>query len=90
MQNYHLLVVQLHINNQSVQGLIDMQTVGGDLISAQYCQLYNIPIKELTTSLQLDTTIKGSRSQVTKCAEVTLDWLGFQEPCVMYVTNLKD
>ena len=83
--------VEVLIEGQKAQALIDQQTTGGNLISANFCAVHDIKTSELETPLIINTAIKGSKGSVHKFAVVDLDWQGYTEKQVMmYVANLSD
>ena len=66
----------------------DLQTIGGDLISAQFVYLYKLPKVKIETNT-LATAIKGSKGTVDKTCEVELNWEGFEEIRMFYVAHLS-
>ena len=67
--------------------LIDPQTNGGDLISAQFMYLYKLPVVKIEPKT-LVTAIKGSKGNVDKTCEVEINWGGFEETRMFYVAHL--
>ena len=68
--------------------LIDLQTIGGDLISAQFVYLYKLPVDTIEPKT-LATAIKGSQGTVDKTCEVELNWGGYEETRKFYVGHLS-
>ena len=68
--------------------LIDQQTIGGDLIRAQFVYLYKLPVVKIEPKT-LATAIKGSKVSVDKTCEVELNWAGYEETRIFYVAQLS-
>ena len=66
------------MNGHPALALIDLQTIGGDLLSAQFVYLYKLPVVKIVPKT-LTTAIKGSTGTVDKTCEVELNWGGFEE-----------
>ena len=66
------------VNGHPTLSLIDLQTIGGDPISAQLVYLYKLPVVKILRKT-LDSTIKGSKGTVDKTCEVELNWGGYGE-----------
>ena len=60
------------VNGYEALALFDPCTQNGDLISNRFCQLYNIPTKDMEKKL-LETAVLGSKSMMTQKAEVELN-----------------
>ena len=82
-------VVEITINGYKAHALIDPCTINGDLISANFCFLNRIPTQD-TDAKPLETAIKGSRSTMTKRANVERNILGNTSSRSFYVSNLRD
>ena len=67
-----LNAVEITINGHKEHALIDSCTINADLISANFCFLNKIPTEEMDAK-PLKTAIKGSRSTMTKKANVELN-----------------
>ena len=67
-----LNAVEITINGYKAHALIDPCTINGDLISANFCFLKQIPTEDMDAK-SLETAIKGSRSTITKQATVELN-----------------
>ena len=65
--------VFVKVNGHPALALIDLQTIGGDLISAQFVSLYKLPVVKIEPKT-LATPIKGSKGTVDKTCEVELNW----------------
>ena len=80
--------VFVKVNGHTALALIDLQTIGGDLISAQFVYLYKlllVKIEPKTTA----TAIKGSKGTIDKTSEVEINWGGFEETRIFYVAHLS-
>ena len=64
--------VFVKVNGHRALALIDLQTIGGDLISAQFVYLYKLPVVKIEPKT-LATAIKGSKGTVDKTCEVELN-----------------
>ena len=80
--------VFVKVNGHPALVLIDLQTIGGDLISPQFVYLYKLPVVEIEPKT-LATAIKGSKGTVVKTCEVELNWGGFEETRMFYVAHLS-
>ena len=60
------------VNGQPALAPIDLQTIGGDLISAQFVYLYKLPVVKIEPKT-LATAIRGSKGTVDKTCEVELN-----------------
>ena len=76
------------MNGHPALALIDLQTIGGDLFSAQFVYLYKLPVVKIEPKT-LATAIKGSKGTVDKTCEVELNWGGFEETRMFYVAHLS-
>ena len=66
--------------------LIDLQTIGEDLISAQFVYLYKLPVVKIEPKT-LATAIEGSEGTVNKTCELELNWGGFVETRMFHVAH---
>ena len=62
--------------------------MGGDLNSAQFVYLYQLPVVKIETNT-LATAIKASKETVDKTCGVELTWAGFEETRMFYVAHLS-
>ena len=76
------------MNGNPALALIDLQTLGGDLISAQFVYLYKLPVVKIEPKTPA-TAIKGSKGTVDKTCAVELNWGGFEESRMFYVAHLS-
>jgi len=70
--------VRVKVNGHRALGLVDLQTTGGDLINAQFIQLYGL----LTYGIDkksLNTAIKGSKGVIEKPYDVQMDYREYTE-----------
>ena len=67
--------VFVKVNGHPALALIDLQRIGGDLISAQFVYLHKLPVVKIEPKT-LATAIKGSKGIVDKACEVELNWGG--------------
>ena len=81
-------IVEVKVNGHPAMAIVDQQTQGGDLISAQYCQTYEIPTKPLGTPVTISGATKGSRSTINDHYIVEIDYGGHKEKRQFYVANL--
>ena len=79
--------VFVKVNGHPALALIDLQTIGGDLISAQFVYLYKLPVVKIEPKT-LATAIKASKGTVDKTCEVELNWAGYEETRIFYVAHL--
>ena len=84
-----LNAIEITINGHKAHVLIDPCTINSDLISANFCFLNKIPTEDMDAK-PLETAIKGSRSTMTKKANVELNIQGNKISRVFYVSNLRD
>ena len=89
LSNKILNAAETRINGARANMLIDPCTVGADLISAQFCHLYNI-LREEMPPKSLFTAIKGSKSTMNKKATIGVDLQGHKEITTFLVSNLMD
>ena len=80
--------VFVKVNGHPAFLLIDLQTIGGDLISAQFRYLHKLPIVKIETKT-LATAIKESNATLDKTCEVELNWGGYEETRMFYVAHLS-
>ena len=80
--------VFVKVNGHPALALIDLQTIGGDLISAQFVYLYKLPVVKIEPKT-LATAIKGSKGTVDKTCDVELNWGGYEETRMFYVAHLS-
>ena len=80
--------VFVKVNSHAALALIDLQTIGGDLISAQFVYLYKLPIVILEPRT-FATAIKGSKATVDKTCEVQLNCARYEETSMFYVAHLS-
>ena len=80
--------VFVKVNRHPALALIDLQTIGGDLISAEFVYWYKLPVVKIAPKT-LATAIKGSKATVDKTCEVELNWGGFEETRMFYVAHLS-
>ena len=76
------------MNGHPALALIDLQTIGGDLISAQFVYLYKLPVVKIEPKT-LVTAIKVSNGTVGKTCDVEINWGGFEETRMFYVAHLS-
>ena len=57
--------VIVKVNGHPALALIDLQTLGGDLISAQFVYLYKLPVVKIEPKT-LATAIKGLKEPLTR------------------------
>ena len=65
---------------------IDLQTIVGDLISAEFVYLYKLPVLKIEPRT-LVTAIKESMRTVDKTCEVELKWVRYEETRMFYVAH---
>ena len=75
------------MNGHPALALIDLQPIGGDLISAQFVYLYKLPVVKIEAKT-LTTAIKGYKGTVDKTCEVELKCGGYEETRKFYVAHL--
>ena len=80
--------VFIKVNGHPALAVIDVQTIAGDLISAQLVYPYKLPIVKIETKT-LATANKGSKRTVDKTCEVELIREGYQETRIFYVAYLS-
>ena len=80
--------VFVNVKGHPALALIDLQTIGGDLIRAQFVYLYKLPVVKIEPET-LATAIKGSKGTVDKTCEVEINWGGFEETRMFYVSYLS-
>ena len=80
--------VFVNVEGHPALALINLQTIGGDLISARFVYLYKLPVVKLDPKT-LATAIKGSKGTVDKTCEVELNWGGVEETKMFYVAHLS-
>ena len=76
--------VLVKVNGHPALALIDLQTIGGDLISPQFVYLYELPVVKMEPKT-LATAIKGSKGTVDKTGEVEVKWGGYEETRTFYL-----
>ena len=76
------------VNSHPALALIDLQTIGRDLISAEFVYLHKLPVVKIEAKT-LATAIKGSKGTVDKTCEVELNWGGYGETRTFYVAHLS-
>ena len=76
------------MNGHPALSLIDLQTIAGDLISAQFVYLYKLPALKIEPKT-LATAMKGSKGTVDKTCDVELNWGGYDETSMFYVAHLS-
>ena len=79
--------VEITINRYKVHALIQPCTINGDHMSGNFCFRNSIPTEDIHDKL-LETTIKASRSTMTKKATVELNTSGNKISRTFYVSNL--
>ena len=79
--------VFVKVNGHLAPTLIDLQTIAGDLISAQFVYLYKLQVVKIE-SKTLATPIKGSKGTIDKTCEVELNWGGYEETRMFDVAHL--
>lgn len=84
-----LNTVEITINANKAHALIDPGTINGELTSANSCCPNRIPTEDIN-SKPLETGIKGSRSTMTKKANVELNIQDNKISRTFYVSNLRD
>ena len=77
------------MNSHPALARIDLQTIGGDLVSAQFVYLYKLPVVNIEPKT-LATAIKGSKRNVEKTCELELNCVGYEETRMFYVLHLFD
>ena len=80
--------VFVKVNCHQALSLIDPQTIGVDLISAQFVYLYKLPIVKMEP-MTVATTIKGSKGTIDKTCEVERNCRGYEETRMVYVAHLS-
>ena len=65
-------LVFVNVNAHLTLTPMDLQTIGGDLISAQFVYLYKLPVAKIEPKT-LVTANKGSKATVDKTCEVELN-----------------
>ena len=80
--------VFVKLNSHPALALIDLQTIGGDLIRAQFVYLYKLPVVIIEPKTSA-TTIKGSEGNIGQTCEVELSWAGSEETRMCYVAHLS-
>ena len=76
------------MNSHPALALIDLQTIAGDLITAQYVYLYKLPLVKIGTK-SLATAIKGSTASIDKTCEVDLNWGAYEETRMFHIAHLS-
>ena len=76
------------MNGHPALALIDLQTIGEDLISSQFMYLYKLPVVKIEPKT-LVTAIKVSNGTVGKTCDVEINWGGFEETRMFYVGHLS-
>ena len=89
LSNEILNAAEIRINGARANVLIDPCTVGGNLISPQFCHLHNIPAVEMPPKSLLTAT-KGSKSTMTKKATIEVDVQAHKEIRILLIRNLID
>ena len=84
----HLLVSVL-INGHETKALVDQQTTEVNLISKQFCNTFGIAQQPLKQAVNIQMTVKGSRSKATHEAIVEIDYGDFKEQERFIVVNLS-
>ena len=80
--------VFVKLNGHPALALIDLQTIGGDLISTQFVYLYKLPVVKIESET-LATAIEAYKGTVDKTCEVELNWRGFEESRMFCVAHLS-
>ena len=75
------------MNGHPALVLIDLQTIRGDHLSAQFVYLYKLPVVKIKRKT-LSTAMKVSKGTIDKTCEEELDWGGDEETCMIYVEHL--
>jgi len=86
-EDLHYSRVRVKVNGHSALALVDLQTPGGDLISAQFVHLYGLPTYGIDKK-SLNTAIKGSKGVIEKACDVRMDYGGYTKTRKLYVTHL--
>ena len=74
------------MNGHPALALIDLQTLGGDLISAQFLYLYKLPVVKIEPQT-LATSIQRSKRTVDKTSELDLHWEDDEETRMFHVVH---
>ena len=72
------------MNTHPALALIDVPTIAGDLINAQFVFLYNLPGFKIEPKT-LATTLQGSKASIEKTCKVELNWGCYEVPRMFYV-----
>ena len=78
----------VEVNGHQALAPIDLQTIVGDLITAQFVYLYKLPVVKIEAST-LATAIKGSKRKLDKTCQVELNCGGNEESRLFYVAHLS-
>ena len=79
--------VFVRMNGHQALAQIDLQTIGGDLISLQFVYLYKLLVRQIEATT-VATTSKGSKATVDKTSEVELNWGAYEVTRMFYVAHL--
>lgn len=80
--------VFVEVNGHRTVALIEVQTMAGDLIYAQFVYLYKLRVLKFERNT-LATAIKGSNGNVHKTCEADLICVGYAETRMFYVAHLS-
>ena len=80
--------VFVKVNGYPAPALIDLLTIGGDLISAQFVYLYKLPVVTIEPKT-LATAIKASKGTIDKTSLVGLNWGGYADTSMCCVAHLS-
>ena len=78
----------IKVSGHPVLAPIDLQTIGRDLISAQFVYLYKLPLVKIEPKT-LVTAIKGFKRTIDKTYKVELNWRGYEETRMFNVAHLS-
>src|SRR5690606_14343688 len=83
------ICVGLRIHGQIAKCMVDTGTVHCTLISNRFVEQYHLPVKKLARPVNIDLTVKGSRSGVntSTTVEVEAGWDSFEHE--FYIASLS-
>jgi len=79
--------VRVKVNGQPALAIVYLQTIGGDLINAQFMHLYSLPTYGIGKK-SINTVIKGSKGVIEKACDVQMDYGAYTETRTLYLVHL--
>ena len=86
LRDSNCVFVEVHGHRTLAQ--IELQTIAGDLICAQFVNLYKLPVLKIERNT-LATAIKGCKGNVDKTCEAELNWGGYEETSMIHVPHVS-